>query len=333
MTDRPVPRTVEKAVLAHLSGIPLDKAASQATMQVSDLTDALQLYRAAGYAALVERTHHSDWHQLRIEFPDWSTAEQTAVAHLRPVMYEAEGAGAVSSWWFIRKAPNWRLRCQPGPATTLAELKTRLTYAFDNLVVQGHIVRWRESIYEPETYAFGGSESIRVAHTLFHADSCGILNYLQLQAEPAVPEHRIGRREVSVLLMSVLFRSARQEWSEQGDIWHQVAQMRPAPSGARTLGQLHQMTPTLRHLMTLDVSPVSPLLRQECGPLAHLAGWITAVEEVGGTLGRLAQDGRLDRGVREILARHVIFHWNRIGLPTRTQSILALAAQTAVMGS
>jgi hypothetical protein len=37
-----------------------------------------------------------------------------------------------------------------------------------------------------------------------------------------------------------------------------------------------------------------------------------------------------ERGTRDILAHHVIFHWNRIGLPYKTQSILAHAAKTVI---
>ena len=35
-------------------------------------------------------------------------------------------------------------------------------------------------------------------------------------------------------------------------------------------------------------------------------------------------------GLRDVLAHHVIFHWNRLGLATPTQAVLAHAAADAV---
>ncbi|MGH4015350.1 MAG: thiopeptide-type bacteriocin biosynthesis protein, partial [Pseudonocardiaceae bacterium] len=40
--------------------------------------------------------------------------------------------------------------------------------------------RWVESIYEPETHAFGGEEGMAAAHTLFHQDSRHIVEHLRL---------------------------------------------------------------------------------------------------------------------------------------------------------
>ncbi|WP_338678196.1 thiopeptide-type bacteriocin biosynthesis protein [Streptomyces sp. SCSIO 30461] len=182
-------------------------------------------------------------------------------------------AGWRESWWFLRKAPCWRLRCQPGDTATLAGMQNHLSHALDELAAHGRIVRWRETIYEPETYIFGGPEGIKAAHALFHADSWGILNYLHTQGATTTGERRIGRREVSVLMMSVLLRSARQEWAGQGDIWHQAAQMRPLPFDA-PLSRLQEMTPRIRHLMTVGASATSPLIR-DSGPLAYIAdSWV-----------------------------------------------------------
>ena len=47
--------------------------------------------------------------------------------------------------------------------------------------------------------------------------------------------------------------------------------------------------------------------------------------------GHALATGTLDRGLRDVLAHHVIFHWNRLGLPASTQATLARSAQAAVM--
>jgi hypothetical protein len=43
--------------------------------------------------------------------------------------------------------------------------------------------------------------------------------------------------------------------------------------------------------------------------------------------------GALDRGVRAVLAKHVIFAWNRLGLSHARQSILANVAKAVVFAS
>ena len=59
--------------------------------------------------------------------------------------------------------------------------------------------------------------------------------------------------------------------------------------------------------------------------------WHTAFQHAGTTLSHLRETGRLTRGLRTVLALHVIFHWNRLGLPTSSQSVLARAAVEAIM--
>lgn len=83
--------------------------------------------------------------------------------------------------------------------------------------------------------------------------------------------------------------------------------------------------------MTVDADPASTLVNQD-GPLTYLAEWAAAFDSAGTALGDLARNGTLRRGVRAVLTHHVIFHWNRIGLPHETQSVLAHAAQAVVLG-
>ena len=108
-------QATEKGVLAVLAGTPLATAAA-------DLADAIKLYRAAGRAVLEAQTDSRGWYQVRVEFADWDTAEHAVATHLWPKLAQAETAGVVSSWWYIRKAPCWRLRFQAG-TTSLARME------------------------------------------------------------------------------------------------------------------------------------------------------------------------------------------------------------------
>ncbi|MFE2179057.1 thiopeptide-type bacteriocin biosynthesis protein [Streptomyces sp. NPDC059455] len=320
----------EDNVLAVLAGVPLDQVAAQVPTTPADLDDAIEVYRAAGRAALEAQAQERGWFQVRVQFTDWHTAERSAAAHLSPRLREAQEAGTLTDWWFLRKHPCWRLRCRPGPKSTRADMTTAITALLDGLADDGTIERWwKPSLYEPETLAFGGPEGISLAHDLFHADSLGTLTYLRHNATSAQFEEPVGRKELSILLCTTLFRSARQDAHEQGDIWHRVVRERPL-SAEPPLGRLRRMFPGLRRLMNLDTSPTSTLFAAD-GPLPFAVSWFNAFTTVGRGLADAAHDGTLEHGLRGVLANHVIFHWNRLGLPAGTQGILARAAREALM--
>lgn len=318
----------ENAVLAVLSGTPLAEAAASIGTDPPDLADAIELYQAAGRAALEAQPRAGDWQHVSIEFPDWDTAEHTAAAVLAPQLRQAEDDGVIAAWWFIRKAPCWRLRCQHGPATTPPAAAAHISSILQDMRIQGLIVTGRQAIYEPETCAFGGPAAMDTAHRLFHADSRNILTFLAPPAATAPPGAVIGRRELSILLCSRMIRSASQDWYEQGDVWHQVATHRPVPPGTPP-DRLNCLASSVRKLMSADTGP-GRVTGGASGPLTSAADWATAFEHAGRALGDAARDGTLTRGLRAVLAHHVIFHWNRIGLPSRTQGILAAAATEAV---
>lgn len=328
MDARTAPHQTAKSVLAVLAGVPLHQAAARIAVEPADLADAVAVYQAAGYAALEAHAATRGWYQVRIQFTDGNCAEHAAATRLSPHLQQAQDAGLLAAWWFIRKAPCWRLRARPGPAATVADLHAAISTVLDRLTEAGLIDRWQETVYEPEACAFGGP-GMDIAHTLFPADSRGILDYLRRHDPTAPLEGTIGRRELPVLLCSTLFRSAGQEWHEHGDVWHRVAQLRPLPPDTPT-DRLPDLASGLRRLMTVDTDPHGTLLGTG-GPLAFAAPWAAAFAEAGRSLGHAARDGTLQRGLRDILAHHVIFHWNRLGLAARTQGILARAARDTVM--
>lgn len=270
------------------------------------------------------------WHQVYIHFHDYAAAEHTGAVHIGPEMVSAETAGEISSWFFIRKNPCWRLRFQPVRDSTEHETVIFIHQRLDRLQAAGHIANWVETIYEPETHAFGGTTGMNLAHQLFHADSRHILAHLGAPGASTSGGRGDQRRELSVLLCSVLMRGAGQDWYEQADIWARVAEIRPDPPDTPS-DRLSDLESGLRHLMTVNASPTSPLMHGH-GLLAFLAEWTAAFAEVGQTLGDLAGTGTLTRGVRAILAHHVIFHWNRLGLPYITQTLLAHTAKAVVLG-
>jgi thiopeptide-type bacteriocin biosynthesis protein len=321
-----VPGVTEQAVLAVLAGTPIAVAAAQTGTKATDLADAVAAYQAAGRAALA--THNRSWYQVHVAFTDWHTAEKVTATHLHPAIRHAETSGVIDSWWYIRKAPHWRLRFHTTP-NGHTRVEDAIGGVLNDAVDQDLIRNWRPSVYEPETIAFGGPAGMAAAHRLFHADSSNILDYLHPN-EPT-PHRKLGSAEMSLLLCAALMRAADQEWHEQGDIWHRIAQMRPLPPDTPPDGPRDLAEP-VRHLLTLDTSPTNRLFDTN-QPLIVAQSWFGAFTEAGRTLAEAHRTGLLERGLRDVLAYHVIFHWNRLGLPTTTQTTLARTATTTILGT
>lgn len=306
---------VADAVRAVLAGGGLAAAAARAGLDAADLEDAVLVYHTAGTAALDQRAA-SRWYNVRIRFTNWDTSEHAMTAGLGPRLDALETGGAMARWWFLRKHPHWRIRLLDAATPAVDRLLGELTES-------GTIAGWQQAVYEPETAAFGGPVGMDIAHELFCADSRGVLHYLRHSRQP------LGRRELSVLLLSAMTAAAGLDWFERGDVFARVAAMRPALPDDRA-GRAHQLTAQLRALLTVPATPGSPLFATS-GPAASAAPWLAAFETAGRCFSDAAARGALGRGLRAVLAQTVIFHWNRLGLPATTQAILACAAATACL--
>lgn len=273
----------------------------------------------------MRETDTGEWPQCVIEFADRQTAEEVAWRTLRPALTVAEAEGVIARWFFIRKAPYWRLRYWPAKS----DARQYFAQLLDRLASEGQIVDWTAGVYEPEVPAFGGPAGMGVAHDLFHHDSRRILDHLAMRRNAAPDTPGLGSRELAILLCSVLMRGARQDWYEQGDVWVKVAQHRPDQGSTSGAGHLK---PATHRLMTIDAGPTSKLFSR-AGPLGAVAEWAAAFGQAGEQLADLARRGTLDRGLRAVLAHHVIFHWNRLGLSYAEQNTLATLTSEVVMGS
>jgi protein-L-isoaspartate(D-aspartate) O-methyltransferase len=260
-----------------------------------------------------------DWLQYGIECTDRAATEKVAIEHLRPEMAALTADGSLASWWFIRKNPGLRLRCLP----TDDRAGTRLEAVLDGLAAVGSVTWWTPSIYEPEIHAFGGSAGMDVAHRLFERDCRGILDHLARRRAAVTRELRA--REIGVLLFCVLMRSAELDWFEQGDVWARVAALRPA---AGTSPVSERLAEVVRRIMAVDAGVGSRLV--DGGPLTALADWIAAFDQAGRQLAELNRGGHLERGLRAVVAHHVIFQWNRLGLSGADQSALSASAKEVV---
>ncbi|MEU4113782.1 thiopeptide-type bacteriocin biosynthesis protein [Kitasatospora sp. NPDC028055] len=259
-----------------------------------------------------------EWRQINIRFTDRHAAEAATCTHLGPALNAAERDRTVQSWFFMRKA-DWRIRYRPAPGAAV-EADVAVQRALTTMRNEGIVTRWANIIYEPETYVFGGEQAMDIAHGLFHQDSSHILGYL------AQPDPR-QRRELSVLLCVALMRSNGLDWYEQGDVWARIARNRPTTNTPEPQ-HFQRLTASIGQLLEADTSTgISTADRTFAD---HAATWLDAFTRAGVRLSRIWSDGALTTGIRAITAHHVLFHWNRLGIPYETQGLLASAARDAV---
>lgn len=254
---------------------------------------------------------NATWLQVNLRCDNWRTAEHMAVEQFLPLLAEAGHRGTITAWWFVRKRESWRLRLMPAPGCHEATkgLVTRLAD------LPGVHSLAEGVVYEPETYRFGGQEAMEIAHRLFHADSSHILAHLS--RTQGRTDHR---RENGVRLATRMMQAAGQDFYEQGDIWARVAEHRatsdtpepPAPAMA-----------AVQALITAEGDrPDSPISRSP--------DWPAAFENAGRALADLGHRGRLTRGIRALLADHLLFAFNRLGISAKHQALLATAASRII---
>ncbi|MGQ0774863.1 MAG: methyltransferase, FxLD system [Pseudonocardiales bacterium] len=109
------------------------------------------------------------WRQLNLTCDNWQAAEHMARTQLRPLLTDAEDTGIITAWWFVRKGDTWRVRLRPATPAIIDQITTAL-------LGQETVRTWSETIYEPESHAFGGPTGMDIAHDLFHADCRQLLD-------------------------------------------------------------------------------------------------------------------------------------------------------------
>jgi thiopeptide-type bacteriocin biosynthesis protein len=221
--------------------------------------------------------------------------------------------GAASNFWFLYKPPGIRLRVETDDPAAAA----RVTRAVRRWSRDGILEAFQGAVYEPETYLFGGPESMAHVHAQFTADSLAWLALGGTLRQPRLPPSWA----VSLVMLRPLFAAFGVVDWEDVDVWDRVVartgRRLPASVDGPELGEIvRDITDAwsnadgLRRGFPLRVRRV--IKRHEL-----------ASEQVGASW--RARGGPESIGARALLALLVIFHWNRAGIPMSRQSILAEA--------
>jgi hypothetical protein len=78
----------------------------------------------------------------------------------------------------------------------------------------------------------------------------------------------------------------------------------------------------------MDRAPIG--WRASPAETASASDWPAAFEQEGQASANLAKGDHLPKGLRAVLAQHVLFAWHRLGIPASDQQLLAACARTVV---
>ncbi|WP_240796164.1 thiopeptide-type bacteriocin biosynthesis protein [Streptomyces sp. RFCAC02] len=283
---------------------------------------ARRAFLAAGLAALREHLPDAGWVQLNLT-PD---ASGPAGLHRRLAAAAGEtlGSGLARDFFFMHKPPGVRARFRAAEPSLAGDLRTVLLRHLtpDQGAAAGQ--RPVATVYEPETYLFGGPRSMPHVHTLFTADS---LAWLDLHTGAAGGQPPAAWRVSLTLLRTVFDRLGIDGWEHRG-VWQAVRD----ETGRRLPGGLHDTA--LRRVADgirahwaegaeAQLAALPEAWRNVLGP--RLDGVARAAEQ---WRTRYFASGEATVGPRRAAAHHVIFHWNRGLVSTARQCLLteALAA-------
>ncbi|SDD86964.1 thiopeptide-type bacteriocin biosynthesis protein [Glycomyces harbinensis] len=266
------------------------------------------------------------WLQTNVRLVDPTRAERYCADILWPAIWSGIEDNVLGGWFFVRKTPWWRLRYRAALGVEPERARALVTEILSGPQSRSYLAEVTHQIYEPEVAAFGGLQAMDIAHRLFNHDSGFVGEYLTHQH---LTHGTDRRRELSLLLCTAMTRAAGQEWYEHGDIWARLANIRG--TDPHLPADPDSAAETAWHLLTAD--PDATLTRLP-DPLAYNAtGALTEYRSAGIALRSLADRGHLERGLRDVLAHHILFAWNRIGLAIPDQQALARAARDAVFTS
>jgi thiopeptide-type bacteriocin biosynthesis protein len=270
----------------------------------------------------------SEWLQVNVSL-NQQTGQVTPAAMalfdgLREQLPKWRREGLVARFFFVRKPPGARLRflCPLGESQVTGELELTL----QQLQRQGFVPHFFGSRYEPEQARFGGAEAMSLVHDYFDADTS---QWLLLQQISAAKRRSFPAGTLLTNVFNHLFAAVVGDPAEVWDIWCQCSELAGRESFEADEDYLDPMFASIEALRPL----ASP------DEMAILDAYESANMTLATGLKQLWSDGKLQRGVRGVLATVAMFGLNRHGIDQNVQSKLVhlirrgFAARSVVAGS
>ncbi|MEW1845691.1 thiopeptide-type bacteriocin biosynthesis protein [Nonomuraea angiospora] len=237
-------------------------------------------------------------------------------AELAVTARQAVRDGLAHDFFFMHKPPGLRIRFRPASPELDPLLRDRLTAWRQD----GVLSDWRPGVYEPETYLFGGPESMRSVHRVFTADSLAWLDYHRLRLAGHGPGPSWA---MSLLLLRSLFGALQIVGWEDLGVWERVRRHRPLAAAAVADPRLARLAAALRKVWPSPAA-LAAKLSPEAADLAE--DYRQVVGQEGERWFRdYFESGSAAMGPRAVASYLVIFHWNRASLPSVRQALIAEA--------
>lgn len=262
----------------------------------------------------------ASWVQVNLDPqpPSWQRLYEWLAGTARELL----GEGSARAFFFMHKPPGLRLRFQAYGAGGTVPLRAEL---LDRAEKFGELAGPPVcTVYEPESYLFGGPCSMPWVHEVFTADSLAWLDrHARRPGDTA--GHPAADWRLSLFLLREMFDGLRIVGWEHRGVWEAVRADtgRALPGGLRDAGLRRAAAGIRAHWE----QPRAQLLAGLPEP------WRADQERNGEAVRRAAdhwrtgyfESGDAVRGPRRAAAHAVIFHWNRGRFSYARQSLITEA--------
>ncbi len=230
---------------------------------------------------------------------------------LSMVLADWKPGEGIDRFFFVRKPPDVRLRFLLGDKGET--LPAKLESILSALMRDGFVDDYFPSVYEPETFQFGGREGTDLVHGYFEADSRA---WIELDLLAAQGRRTIPTGDLVLGVMNDLFSRTLSCNSEVWDAWCNLESL---------VHSSREIPPT-----AMEALPIDSIYRRALGPEARIIrDYIRANQEISAGLQELWREGKLRCGLRALLPFIAMFHFNRHGLDAAGQAVLAEAMTRA----
>lgn len=239
------------------------------------------------------------WLELNVTLPRHDGAQLRAIkgvfADIFPLVEKLKKRKLLRCFFFVRKPPGLKLRFalrDPRGAATreIESCMKRLA----RVKVAG---KWFPSVYEPETFKFGGPEAMEAVHAHFFADSTAWWRWEELRRGSNTS---IASRLLSMSVLNDLFSQFLGGPEEVWDVWCRVAALHGS-----SIGSDGPAMPAIliEHLIDRVTPEEQAILRNYSLYNSRMARRFRSLLAAG----KLLYRNRL------VLPHVALYHWNRYG--------------------
>jgi thiopeptide-type bacteriocin biosynthesis protein len=214
-------------------------------------------------------------------------------------------------FFFVRKDPGLRLRfsLRASHEDEVNEIESCLY----NLKHRQYIRQWYPSVYEPETFKFGGPEAMEVVHAHFFTDSIAWWRWEKLRSQM---KNSIASKLLSACILNDLFEQFLDGPEEVWDVWCRVASLH----GVSAINE-GQATSAVR---------IEHLIEQVTIEEKRILCLYSSCNEIMARRFRaLHVRGKLLYAYRLVLPHMALYHWNRYDFMPEDRALIFKAMMRA----